>query len=129
MIYADNEPKSLRARDLGDCRDNEQRVKAAEHFLFDMIAVHVLLSNLGTMVNSFFHIDCVSFKDNFLNLHRFVSYPLISCRLPTGRFFLMSLHHFPCLLYLSGIIADCEKQNVVAIVVISNNVLREGIYP
>ena len=30
LIYASNEPKSVHARDLGDCRDNErQRVYAS----------------------------------------------------------------------------------------------------
>ena len=34
-------------------------MKAAEHVLFDVLAVYGLFSNIEIMVNSFFYIDCV----------------------------------------------------------------------
>ena len=45
LIYAGNEPKSMPARDLGDCRDNErQRVYASNecpcmHEIWETVAI------------------------------------------------------------------------------------------
>ena len=55
--------KSEAAADIADL--HKQRVKAAEHVLFDVLAVYGLFSNIEIMVNSFFYIDCVHFKTIF----------------------------------------------------------------
>ena len=43
LIYADNEPKSVPARDLGDCRDNLRNSRSV--FLIVELLVTAILTN------------------------------------------------------------------------------------
>ena len=51
LIYADNEPKSVPARDLGDCRDNLRNSRSV--FLIVELLVTAILTNYLSLYQIF----------------------------------------------------------------------------
>ena len=51
LIYADNEPKSVPARDLGDCRDNLRNSRSV--FLIVELLVIAILTNYLSLYQIF----------------------------------------------------------------------------
>ena len=51
LIYADNEPKSVLARDLGDCRDNLRNSRSV--FLIVELLVTAILTNYLSLYQIF----------------------------------------------------------------------------